>query len=138
MAAMRTILLICLACSCHLAAAELVRDDLLGFWRLDEQAVTDEQQDAAEDAKAVEMFGMSLTNRIGRVIFSSDAMVAGMWRLEDATETTATVVIQSKGGSEHRYHVTLDGDDLQVGTAPPEGGGWRRTAPGGLPLTRKP
>ena len=127
---MRIAILLCLICSCHLSAAELVRDDLLGFWQLDETAVTENQKAAAEQAKKVEMFGISLTNRIGRVIFSSDSMVAGMWRLDNATETTATLVIQHKGGDEHTYQLTVTGKDKDMRITV-------KQAPAGLTFMRK-
>ncbi|MDA3962964.1 MAG: hypothetical protein PF961_19440 [Planctomycetota bacterium] len=128
---MRTTLLLLvltLAPFASLAAAELTRDDLTGFWVLDTTSVSKDQKDAAAAAQTIEGFGMVLTARIGRVTFEADSMIAGMWRVEDATATTATVIIQSKGGSEHSYQMTLTKKgQLQVAEIP-----------GGLLLMRAP
>lgn len=117
-------ILLLLACLLPLGAAELARDDLIGRWELDPAAATDAQADAVATASAVEGYGLTLTSRIGRALFETDAMVAGMWRIEDATDTGATLVIQSKGGGEHRYTLSRKGDHLFV------------TEAGGLPLRR--
>ena len=124
-AMLRTPLLLLTLLLAPLAAAELVRDDLIGPWRLAADQLTDAQQAAAERAQAVEGFGLVLTNRIGRALWSDGTMIAGMWRLEDATETTGTIVIQSKGGSEHRLGFSLEDGVLTV-----------TDSPGKLPLKR--
>ncbi len=106
-------------------AKPLTNDDLHGTWGLDEKAATKEQATAVAAAKAVESFGIVLTTRIARVVFETDGMVAGMWRLDDATATTATLVVQPRGGQERRYALTIAGDRMTVAEAP-----------GGLPLIR--
>ncbi|MBA3846570.1 MAG: hypothetical protein H0X45_07990 [Planctomycetes bacterium] len=110
----------------HAAGAQpLTNDDLHGTWTLDEKAATKDQAAAVAAAKAVESFGIVLTTRIARVVFETDGMVAGMWRLDDATATTATLVVQPRGGEERRYALTIDGERMTVAEAP-----------GGLPLIR--
>ena len=101
-----------IACLCllslTLAAAEnLTPDALHGIWVVDEKAVIKEQKEAAASAAQIENFGVNLTLRNARVIFAKNTVVAGMWRLDQATPTTATLVIQPKGGEERRYKVTL-------------------------------
>ena len=120
---MRTLTLLLILTTVHLTAATLVRDDVVGRWQLDMSRVTDAQRDAANGV--VEGFGITLTSRIGRVTWSADDMVAGMWRIDDATETTATLVISTKSGTEHHYHLTINGDQMNV-----------TEAPHGLPLAR--
>lgn len=112
-----------IACLClltlTLAAAEnLTPDALHGMWVVDEKAVTKEQKDAAASAAQIENFGINLTLRNARVIFAKDTVVAGMWRLDGATPTTATLVIQPKGGEERRYKVTLKKGQLVVDECP--------------------
>jgi len=103
---MRAVILVLLSMS--LAAAETLRpDDLFGHWVIDEKALSKDQQDAAAKAARVEGFGVTVTLRTARITFATDEMVSGMWRLDDATPTTATLVIQPKGADERRYHLTL-------------------------------
>ena len=101
--------LVCLCLlSLTLAAAEnLTPDALHGIWVVDEKALTKEQKEAAASAAQIENFGVNLTLRNARIIFAKDTVVAGMWRLDQATPTTATLVIQPKGGEERRFKVTL-------------------------------
>ncbi len=109
------------------AAAEvLTADALRGTWSLDEKAATKEQAVAVAAAKAIESFGLVLTTKTARVLFEADGMVAGMWRLDDATATTATLVVQPRGGEERSYALTIDGDRMTVAEAP-----------GQVPLIRK-
>ena len=101
-----------IACLCLLsltlaAAEKLTPDALYGTWVVDDNAVTKDQKDAAAAAAKIENFGINLTLRTARVIFAKDTVIAGMWRLDDATATTATLVIQPKGGEDQRYKVTL-------------------------------
>lgn len=111
------------ACLCllalSLAAAEkLTPDHLHGIWVVDEKAVTKEQKDAAAAAAQIESFGVNFTLRTARVIFAKDVMVAGMWRLDDATATTATLVIQPRGADEQRFHLTLAKGRLVIDECP--------------------
>jgi hypothetical protein len=126
------VLLTLLCVASLLSAADLTRDDLMGHWGLDAGSATAAQKSAAERAAGLEMFGLVLTNRIGRAVWSADGMVSGMWRLEDATETTGTIVIQSKAGEEQRYRITVTPDPKDKTLT-------RMTvaeAPDGLPLKR--
>lgn len=112
-----------LVCLClltlTLAAAEnLTADALHGIWVVDEKAVTKEQKEAAAAAGQVENFGVNLTLRNARIIFAKDTVVAGMWRLDQATPTTAIVVVQPKGGEERRYNVTLQKGHLIFAECP--------------------
>ncbi len=112
----------------QLAAAEgapLAADDLHGAWELDEASVTAEQQEAATAAKALDGFGLVLSLRTARVVFAEDDFTVGMWRLEDATADSATLVVQPKGGAERRFTLRVDGKRMQVAEAP-----------GGLPLIK--
>ena len=86
-----------------LAAAEnLSPDNIYGIWVVDDKALTKDQKDAAAAAAKVENFGVNLTLRTARIIFATDTVVAGMWRLDDATPTTAILVVQPKGGDEKK------------------------------------
>jgi hypothetical protein len=112
-----------LACLCLLAfsltaAENLTPDSLYGHWVVDEKAVTREQRDAAAAAAQVENFGVNLTLRTARVVFAADRFVAGMWRLDDATPTTATLVIQPRGADEQRFRLTLQKGRLTVDECP--------------------
>jgi hypothetical protein len=97
------------------AADNLTPDALHGMWVVDEKAVTKDQKDAA--AK-IENFGINLTLRTARVIFDKDTVIAGMWRLDGATPTTATLVVQPKGGEERRYKITLTKGHLVIDECP--------------------
>lgn len=112
-----------IACLCLLsltlaAAEKLTPDNLHGLWVVDDKAVTKEQKDAAAAAAKVENFGVNFTLRTARVIFSGDQIIAGMWRLDDATPTTATLVIQPKGADEQRFHLTLQKGRLVIDECP--------------------
>lgn len=98
---------LCLLSLAAVAAENLTPDDIYGIWKVDDKALGKEQQEAAAAAAKVENFGVNLTLRTARVIFASDTFVAGMWRLDDATPTTATLVIQPKGADEQRFHITF-------------------------------
>ena len=83
-----------IACLCLLAlsltaAENLSPDNLYGIWVVDEKAATKDQKDAVAAAAQIENFGVNLTLRTARVIFAKDTVVAGMWRLDEATPTTA-------------------------------------------------
>lgn len=114
---MRTLLLTLFA-TLTLAHAALSPDDLHGTWVVDEKAVTAEQKAAAAAAKDVEGFGVTFTLRTARVVTGADEMYSGMWRLEDATATTATAVVQPRGGEERRLSVTRDGKHLIIAELP--------------------
>jgi hypothetical protein len=115
---MRTLVLL-LAAGVLLAADVITPETLHGAWELDDKAVTKEQKADAAAAKAVDGFGITFTLRTARVIFGEDNYVAGMWRVDGATATTATVVIQPKGGEERSFHITLDGKTkMTVAEAP--------------------
>ncbi len=115
--AMRTLCLFLLVLG--LAAADkLVPDQLHGHWVVDDKSVTKEQQDAAAAAAKVENFGVNFTLRTARVVFAADRVISGMWRLDDATATTATLVIQPKGSDEQRFHLTLLKGRLTVDECP--------------------
>lgn len=103
----------------------LVVEDLHGAWIVDTQAVKAEQKEAAAAAAAVEEYGVNFTQRTCRVILSDDQAYAGMWRLDEATPTTATVVVQPKGGEERRLRIRLEGKTLVL-----------LDAPGALPLVK--
>ncbi len=85
---------------------------------MDGKALTKDQKEAAAAAAKVENFGVNLTLRTARVIFASDTFVAGMWRLDDATPTTATLVIQPKGADEQRFHITFQKGRLTFDECP--------------------
>lgn len=114
---MRTLCL-CLFTLGLLAAEKLTPDHLHGHWVVDEKAVTKEQKTAAADAAKVENFGINFTLRTARVVFAADRSVAGMWRLDDATATTAILVIQPRGADEQRFHLTLQQGRLIVDECP--------------------
>lgn len=112
-----------IACLCLLsltisAAENLSPDALYGIWVVDEKALTKDQKDAAAEAAKIENFGVNLTLRNARIIFAKDTVVAGMWRLDQATPTTATLVVQPKGGEERRYQVTLKKGQLVIDECP--------------------
>jgi hypothetical protein len=98
---------LCLLSLAAIAAENLTPDNIYGIWQVDDKVLTKDQKEAAAAAAKVESFGVNLTLRTARVIFASDAFVAGMWRLDDATPTTATLVIQPKGADEQRFHITF-------------------------------
>ena len=112
-----------IACLCLLAltlaaAEKLSPDNIYGIWVVDEKALTKDQKEAAVDAAKIENFGVNLTLRTARIIFAKDTVVAGMWRLDDATATTATLVIQPKGGDEKKYHLTFAKGRLMLDECP--------------------
>ena len=112
-----------IACLCLFALAvsaadKLTPDSLYGIWVVDQKALAKDQQEAAAAAAKVENFGVNLTLRTARIIFATDTVVAGMWRLDEATATTATMVVQPKGGEERRYHVTLKKGNLVFDECP--------------------
>lgn len=109
---------ICLLASVLAAADKLVPDNLYGHWVVDDKAVTKEQKAAAADAAKVENFGVNFTLRTARVVFTADKIVSGMWRLDDAMPTTATLVIQPRGADEQRFHLTLEKGRLTVAECP--------------------
>jgi hypothetical protein len=96
----------------------LTPDSIYGIWQVDDKVLTKDQKEPAAAAAKVENFGVTLTLRTARVIFASDAIVAGMWRLDDATPTTATLVIQPKGADEQRLHLTFKKGHLTVEECP--------------------
>ena len=100
------------------AAENLTPDNIYGIWKVDDKALTQEQKEAAAGAAKVENFGVNLTLRTARVIFASDTVVAGMWRLDDASPTTATLVIQPKGADEQRFHLTFQKGHLTIDECP--------------------
>lgn len=114
---MRTLCL-CLLALGLAAADKLVPEQLYGHWVVDEKAVTKEQKAAAADAAKVENFGVNFTLRTARVVFTADKLVSGMWRLDDATPTTATLVIQPRGADEQRFRLTLQKGRLTVDECP--------------------
>ncbi len=114
---MRTLLLTLFATLTLLHAA-IAPNDLHGTWVVDEKAVTAEQKEAAAAAKDVDGFGVTFTLRTARVVVGADEMYAGQWRLEDATATTATAVVQPRGGEERRLHVTREGKHLMIAELP--------------------
>lgn len=124
--------LACLAC-CLVAgmpAAErptIVPETLHGVWVLDAKAVKPDQRAAADAAAAIEGYGLAFTQRICRVVLGDDRQFAGMWRIAEASATTATVVVQPRGGEEQRLTVAFDGRHLVI-TDPPVG----------LPLIKAP
>lgn len=112
-----------IACLCLLsltltAADNLTPDAFYGMWVVDDKALTKDQKEAAASAAKIENFGVNLTLRNARIIFAKDTIIAGMWRLDQATPTTATLVIQPKGGEERRYQVTLKKGQLVVDECP--------------------
>lgn len=112
-----------IACLCLLsltltAADNLTPDAFYGMWVVDDKALTKDQKEAAAAAAKIENFGVNLTLRNARIIFAKDTVVAGMWRLDQVTPTTATLVIQPKGGEERRYQVTLKKGQLVVDECP--------------------
>lgn len=101
------ILCLCLFALTLAAAENLSPDAIYGIWVVDEKAATKDQKEAVAAAAQVENFGVNLTLRTARIIFAKDTVVAGMWRLDEATPTTAVLVVQPKGADEKRYHVSL-------------------------------
>lgn len=112
------ILMLLLTATLLASADNLIPDNLFGNWIVDEKLVTKQQQDAATAAARIEGFGMTFTLRTARVVFAADEMISGMWRLDDATPTTATLVIQPKGADERRYRLTLQKQRLTVAECP--------------------
>ncbi len=114
-------LLACTLAHASAAGAEILTADALhGTWSVDEKAATAGQAAAVAAAKAIESFGIVLTTKTARVLFAADEMVAGMWRLDAATATTATLVVQPRGGEERSYSLTVDGDRMTVAEVPGE------------------
>ena len=101
------IICLCLVALTLAGAEKLSPDAIYGIWVVDEKAATKDQKDAVAAAAQVENFGVNLTLRTARIIFAKDTVVAGMWRLDEATPTTAVLVVQPKGADEKRYHVSL-------------------------------
>ncbi len=121
---MRIVCLCLLAVTC--ATAENINQDLLyGHWVVDKKAVTAAQKEADGAAAKVENFGITLTLRTARIIFATDEMIAGMWRVDEATPTIANLVIQPKGADAWRYHLTLDKGSL---VGPRSASSWLRLA----------
>lgn len=114
---MRSLLLTVFA-TLTLVHAAITPNDLHGTWVVDEKAVTAEQKDAAATAKSVDGFGVTFTLRTARVVMGAEEMYAGQWRLEDATATTATAVVQPRGGEERRLSLTREGKHLIVAELP--------------------
>ncbi len=112
------ILCLCLVAMTLAAADNLTPDALYGTWVVDEKALTKEQKEAAASAVQIENFGVNLTLRTARVIFAKDTVIAGTWRLDEATPTTATLVLQPKGGEERRYHLTLKKGQMIIDECP--------------------
>lgn len=112
------ILPLLLLTSLLVAAENLLPDHLYGSWVVDEKAVAKEQKEDVAAAALVEGFGITFTLRTARAIFAKDEMFTGMWRLDESTPTTATLVIQPKGGEERRYHLTLAKQRLVVAECP--------------------
>ncbi len=100
------------------AAEKLTPDSVYGLWQVDAKVLTKDQQEAAAAAAKVENFGVTLTLRTARVIFAADTVVTGMWRLDDATPTSAILVIQPKGADEQRFHLTLQKGHLTLDECP--------------------
>ena len=98
--------------------APIVVEDLHGAWVVDAASLKPEQKDAAKAAAAVADYGINFTQRTCRVILSDDQSYAGMWRVDDATPTTATVVVQPKGGEERRIPIIFDGKTLVLTDTP--------------------
>ena len=111
-------LCLCLFAQTLTAAEKLTPDALYGIWVVDEKALTKDQKEARTATAQVENFGVNLTLRTARIIFAKDTVVAGMWRLDEATPTTATLVVQPKGGEERRYHLTLEKGHLVIAECP--------------------
>jgi hypothetical protein len=108
-----------LFCSLTLFAADNLTPDMLhGIWVVDEKSVSKEQKDAAAAAAKIENFGVNFTLRTARIIFAQDNFVAGMWRLDKATPTTATLIVQPKGGEERQYHLSLQKGQLIIAECP--------------------
>ncbi len=112
------ILLVILLTSTLAAAENLLPDNLFGTWVVNDKAVTTEQKEAAAKAALIDGFGITFTLRTARVVFAQDELVTGMWRLDEATPTTATLVIQPKGADERRYKLTLIKQQLTVAECP--------------------
>ncbi len=109
---------LCLVSLTLTAADNLVPDNIYGIWVVDDKAVTKDQKEAAASAAKIENFGVNLTLRTARIIFANDTFVAGMWRLDDATPTTATLVIQPRGADEQRFHLTFQKGHLTLDECP--------------------
>jgi len=119
---LRTLALLLLTTTLVLTAAErttpIVVEDLHGAWVIDTASLKADQKEAAKAAAAVEDYGINFTQRTCRVILSEDQAYAGMWRVDNATPTTATVVVQPKGGEERRIPITFDGKTLVLTDTP--------------------
>lgn len=105
----------------------IVVEDLHGAWIVDTKSLKPEQQEAAKAAAAVADYGINFTQRTCRVILSEERSFAGMWRVDDATPTTATITVYPKGQEEQRLAITFDGKTLVL-----------NDAPGKLPLIKAP
>jgi hypothetical protein len=119
---LRTACLLLATCLLLLHGAErttpIVAEDLHGAWVVDTAHLTAAQQDAAKAAAAVDGYGVNFTLRTCRVIISDERAFAGMWRVDDATPTTATIVVQPKGHEEQRVAITFDGTTLVLADEP--------------------
>lgn len=103
----------------------IVAEDLHGAWVVDTTSLKPEQQAAAKAAAAVEGYGVNFTQRTCRVILSEEQAFAGMWRVDEATPTTATITVYPKGQEEQRFAISFDGKTLVL-----------TQAPGALPLVK--
>jgi hypothetical protein len=105
----------------------IVVEDLHGAWVVDTKHLKPEQQEAAKAAATVEFYGVNFTQKTCRVILAEDNSFAGMWRIDDATPTTATITVYPKGQEERRFPISFDGTTLVL-----------TDAPGKLPLIKAP
>lgn len=127
---MRLLLACLLATACAAAEPALTVEDLHGHWEVDAGALkTEAQKAAAATAAQVDGYGLTCTQRTCRVALSAERGFAGMWRLDQATATTAVIVVQPRGQDEQRVPIRIEGRHLFV-----------TDDPAGLPLrnTRKP
>lgn len=90
-------------------AADLTMDDLYGHWGVDPAAKTPAAVAAAEDS-------LVFLPKLCRARFG-ERMVVGMWRVEQATATTATVLVFDHG-DEQRLALRRDGTRLFVDARP--------------------
>jgi len=124
-----------LCCSTNVSAAErktaIMPEDLNGRWAPDfatvDWAVTvsgwkdlSEKDRATEKEKLAKQWQdahMAFTPRMTRLVYGSDDMLVGLWRLEDAKPTTAALIVMARG-VDHRFALTYDGTHLRLDGQP--------------------
>lgn len=122
--ALRCVLALCVAVAAMAAerTTPLTREDLLGRWEPAVEAIDEKTRAAAAEAlkPGDDRWHIALMSKYGRLYFGQQPPDAGMWRLDEATPTSAVIVIQPAGREERRLKVAFDGTTLT-----PEGLPWK-------------